>query len=85
MKNVKCAAELSKSSNIQTLEVGNEENLAIFTIILMATFGTKNVYSALVIIILKILYTMYVHVFLNEDYGYGWRYIFILLRFFLEN
>ena len=26
----------------------NEENLAIFTVILMAAFGTKNVHSALV-------------------------------------
>ena len=25
----------------------NEENLAIFTVILMATFGTKNVHSAI--------------------------------------
>ena len=36
-----------KSSNIATIWGKNEENLTLFTIFLMATFGTKNDHSAL--------------------------------------
>ena len=47
MESAKCAPELGKiikySKNLQE----NEENLAIFTVILMAGFGTKNVHSAM--------------------------------------
>ena len=38
------AAELAKIIKLQE----NKENLTIFTVILMASFGTKNVHSAIV-------------------------------------
>ena len=41
MESAKCAAELGKIINYSK----NEENLAIFTVILIAAFGTKNVHS----------------------------------------
>ena len=47
MKSAKCAAELGKIIKYSQNMGGNEENLAIFTVILMAAFGTKNVHSVL--------------------------------------
>ena len=48
MKSAKCAAEFGKIIKYSKNCRENEENLAIFTvIIIMAAFGTKNVHSAL--------------------------------------
>ena len=47
MESVKCAAELGKIIKYNKNCGENEENLAIFTVILMAAFGTKNVHSAM--------------------------------------
>ena len=47
MEIAKCAAELGKIIKYSIICGENEENLAIFTIILMAAFGTKNVHSAI--------------------------------------
>ena len=47
MENAKCSAELGKTIKYSKKLQENEENLAIFTVILMAVFGTKNVHSAL--------------------------------------
>ena len=46
MESAKCAAELGKIIKYSKKLWENEENLAIFTLILMASFGTKNVHSA---------------------------------------
>ena len=47
MESAKCAAELRKIIKYSKNCGENDENLAIFTLILMATFGTKSVHSAL--------------------------------------
>ena len=49
MESAKCAAELGKIIKYNKNCGENEENLAIFTVILMAAFGTKNVHSVLTI------------------------------------
>ena len=46
-----CSAALGKIIKYIAKIWGNEENLAIFTIILMAAFGTKNVHSAMLSVI----------------------------------
>ena len=46
MDSAKCAAELRKLIKYSKNCKENEENLAIFTVILMAAFGTKIVHSA---------------------------------------
>ena len=46
MESAKCDAELTKIIKYSKNCGENEENLAIFNVILMATFGTKNVHSA---------------------------------------
>ena len=45
MESAKCAAELGKIMKYSQNCGENEEKLAIFTVILMATFGIKNVHS----------------------------------------
>ena len=45
MESAKCAAELGKIMKYSQNCGENEEKLAIFTVILMAAFGTKNVHS----------------------------------------
>ena len=49
MQIAKCAAELGEIIKYSKNCGENEENPAIFTIILMAAFGTKNVHSALLL------------------------------------
>ena len=49
MQSAKSAAELGKIIKYSKNCGENEENPAIFTIILMAAFGTKNVHSALLL------------------------------------
>ena len=46
IESAKSASELGKIIKIQQNFGGNEENLAIFTIILMAAFGSKNVHNS---------------------------------------
>ena len=46
MESAKCDAELTKIIKYSKICGENEENLAFFTVILMATLGTKNVHSA---------------------------------------
>ena len=46
MENAKCSAEHGKIIICSKNCGENEENLAIFTVILMAAFGAKNVHSA---------------------------------------
>ena len=48
-QNVECQMCCTTRKNHQKLQE-NDENLAIFTVILMATFGTKNVHSAMLVI-----------------------------------
>ena len=45
MESAKCAAEHRKIIKYRKNSEENEETLAIFTVILMAAFGTKNVHS----------------------------------------
>ena len=45
MESAKCCRTRKNNQILQKLQE-NEENLAIFTVILMAAFGTKNVHSA---------------------------------------
>ena len=47
MDSAKCAAELGKVIKYNKNCGENEENLTIFTVILMVVFGTKNVHSAM--------------------------------------
>ena len=47
MESAKCATELRKVIKYSKSCGENEENLAIFTVILTAAFGTKNVHSAM--------------------------------------
>ena len=47
MESAKCAVELGKIIKYSKYCGENQENLAIFSIILMAAFGTKNVHSAI--------------------------------------
>ena len=61
MESAKCAAELEKIIKYSKDFGENEENLVIFTVILMAAFGTKSVHSAhcdMYIRILKSLYSL---------------------------
>ena len=46
MESVNCAAKLGKIIKYSKNCGKNEENLAIFIVVLMAAFGTKNVHSA---------------------------------------
>ena len=46
MESAKCAAELGKIVKYSKNCGEDEENLAIFTVILMTAFETKNVHSA---------------------------------------
>ena len=48
MESAKCASELGKIIKYSKDCGEKEENLAIFSVILTATFGTKNVHSAVV-------------------------------------
>ena len=45
MESAKCAVELGKIIKYSKNCGENEENISIFTVILMAAFGTKNVHS----------------------------------------
>ena len=45
MESAKSAMELGKIIKYSKNCGENEENISIFTVILMATFGTKNVHS----------------------------------------
>ena len=47
MQIAKCATELGKIVKYIKNCGENEKNLTLFTLILMAAFGTKNVHSAL--------------------------------------
>ena len=47
MERAKCAAELRKIIKYSKNCGENEEIIAIYTLMLMAAFGTKNVHSAL--------------------------------------
>ena len=49
MESAKCAVELGKIIKYSKYCGENQENLAIFSIILMAAFGTKNVHSAMLL------------------------------------
>ena len=54
MDSAKCVAELRKIIKYSKNCGENEENLVIFTVILMAAFGTKNVHSVLAVFLSRI-------------------------------
>ena len=49
MESAKCVTEFGKIIKYRIFLKENEENLAIFTLILMAAFGTKNVHTSEVV------------------------------------